>query len=174
MVSKLAFCSGIVRLGSALSVSSFRLSVASLFVVEKGSEVVVRRSRGPSTSRCALRASLRMTAITLRLPAAVGGFRQALGAAEEHEGDGLLGVHAVFGLVEDDGLRAVEDGVGDFRAAVRGQAVHEGGAGLRVAHELIVDLEGNEDGSAAGGLVLLAHGDADVGIDGVGAGGGLD
>src|SRR6202012_979942 len=75
---------------------------------------------------------------------------------------------------EGDGLRAVEARVGDFSATVRGQAVHKGGARLCVAHELVVDLEGNEDGSAAGGLVLLAHGDADVGVDGVGAGGGLD
>jgi len=36
------------------------------------------------------------------LAAAVRGFREALGAAEEHEGDGLLGVHTVFGLIEDD------------------------------------------------------------------------
>ncbi len=88
--------------------------------------------------------------------------------------DGLLGVHAVFGLVEDDGLRAVEDGIGDFGVAVRGQAVHEDGIGLRVGHQLFVDLEGLEDGRAAGGFVLQAHAGADVGVDGVGAGGGLD
>ena len=46
--------------------------------------------------------------------------------------DGFLRVHAVFGLVEDDGLRAVEDCVGDFGAAVCGEAVHEDGGGLRV------------------------------------------
>ena len=87
------------------------------------------------------------------LAAAVGGFRKALGAAEEHEGDGLLGVHAVFGLVEDDGLWAVEDGISNLRPAVCGQTVHEDRAGLCVGHQLIVDLEGNEDGRAACGLV---------------------
>ena len=37
-----------------------------------------------------------------------------------------------------------------------------------------VDLIGLEDGGAAGGFVLEAHGGADVGVDGVGAGDGLD
>ena len=103
--------------------------------------------------------------------AAVG---DALGSAEEHEQEGLLGVHAVFGLVEDDGLRAVEDGVGDFGVAVRGEAVHEDGVGLRVGHQRFVDLVGLEDGGALGGLVLEAHAGADVGVDGVGAGDGFD
>ncbi len=43
--------------------------------------------------------------------------------------DGFLGVQAVFGLVEDDRLRAVEDGVGDLGVAVGGEAVHEDGVG---------------------------------------------
>src|ERR1700722_17804837 len=54
----------------------------------------------------------------------------ALGAAEEHQRDGFLGVHAVFGLVEDDGLRTVEDSVRDLSTTVRGQTVHEDGRGL--------------------------------------------
>ena len=41
----------------------------------------------------------------------------AFRSSEEHKGDGFLGVHTVFGLVEDYGLGAVEDGVGDFGAA---------------------------------------------------------
>jgi len=60
----------------------------------------------------------------------------ALCAAEEHEHDGLLGVEAVFGLVEDYGLWTVEDGVGDFGAAVGGKAVHEGGGGLCEGHQV--------------------------------------
>ena len=106
--------------------------------------------------------------------AAAAGVGDALGAAEQHEDDGLLGVHAVFGLVEDDRLRAVEDGVGDLGVAVRGQAVHEDGVRLGVGHQLFVDLVGLEDGGALGGFVLEAHGGADVGVDGVGAGDGLD
>ena len=110
----------------------------------------------------------------LLVTAAVAAVGDALGSAEEHEEDGLLGVHAVFGLVEDDGLRAVEDRVGDFGVAVRGQAVHEDGVRLRVGHQRFVDLVGLEDGGALGGFVLEAHAGADVGVDGVGAGDGLD
>ena len=53
-----------------------------------------------------------------------------LAPPSKHEQDGFLGVHAVFGLVEDYGLGAVEDGVGDFGVAVGGEAVHEDGVGL--------------------------------------------
>ncbi len=83
-------------------------------------------------------------------------------------------MHAVFGLVEDDRLRAVEDCVGDFGVAMGGEAVHEDCIGLGVGHEGFVDLVGLEDGSALGGLVLEAHAGADVGVDGVGSGDGLD
>ena len=106
--------------------------------------------------------------------AALGGVGEALGSAQQGEEDGFLGVEAVFGLLEDYGLGAVEDGIGDFGVAVGGQAVHEDGVRLGVGHEGFVDLVGLEDGGAAGGLVLEAHGGADVGVDGVGAGDGLD
>ena len=56
---------------------------------------------------------------------------------------------------------------------VGGEAVHEDGGVLGVGHEGFVDLVGLEDGGAAGGFVLLAHGVDGVGVDGVGAGGGL-
>ena len=46
--------------------------------------------------------------------------------------------------------------------------------GCAWCHERFVDLEGLEDGRALGGFVLLAHAGADVGVDGVGAGDGLD
>ncbi len=106
--------------------------------------------------------------------APVAGVVDALGSAEEHEQESLLRVHAVLGLIEDDGLRTVEDGVGDFGVAVRREAVHEDGVGLRVGHERFVDLVGLEDGGALGGFMLEAHAGADVGVDGVGAGDGLD
>src|ERR1700733_11798743 len=102
------------------------------------------------------------------------GVVDALGSAEEHEEDGLLGVHAVFGLVEDDGLRAVEDRVGDFGVAMRGEAVHEDGVRLGVGHEGFVDLIGLEDWAALGGFGLEPHAGGDGGVDGVGSGYGFD
>jgi len=39
--------------------------------------------------------------------------------------DGLLHVHAIFGLVENERVRAIEDFRGDFQAAVRRKAVHK-------------------------------------------------
>ena len=45
---------------------------------------------------------------------------------------GLLGVEAVFGLLEDHGLRSVQHCVGDFGVAVGGEAVHEDGLLLGV------------------------------------------
>ena len=90
-------------------------------------------------------------------------------AAEQEQEQGFLRVHAVFGLVEDDGLRTVEHLVGDFGVAARGQAVHEHRVRLRFLHQGFVDLEGAEDGRALGGFMLHAHGDADIGIDSIGA-----
>ena len=40
--------------------------------------------------------------------------------------------------------------------------------GWAMAHEVGVDLVGGEEAGAGGGLVLLAHGGPDVGVDGVG------
>ena len=98
----------------------------------------------------------------------------ALGTAEQHQQQCLLRVHAIFGLIEDDGLRAVEHCVRDFGVAVRGEAVHEDGVGLGVRHQRFVDLVRLEDRRALGGLVLEAHAGADVGVDGVGSGDGLE
>ena len=43
----------------------------------------------------------------------------------------------VLGLVEDDRDPRLQDVFGDFLAAVRGQAVHEQGAGLGERHERV-------------------------------------
>jgi len=59
--------------------------------------------------------------------------------------DGLLHVHAVFGLFEHNGRRAVENFVGHFRAAVRRKTMHKEGAGCGLLHELAIDLVGLED-----------------------------
>ncbi len=121
------------------------------------------------------RCSIQLDGGTLAsLDASAAGVGDALGSSQEHKQDGLLGVHAVFGLVEDDRLRAVEDCVGDFGVAVRGEAVHEDCVGLGVGHQGFVDLVGLEDGGALGGFVLEAHAGADVGVDGVGSGDGFD
>ena len=95
---------------------------------------------------------------------------EALASAKEHQEQGFLGVEAVFGLIEDYGLGAVQHGVRDLCVAVGGEAVHEDGVGLGVGHEGLVDLVGLEDGGASGGLVLEAHGGADISVDGVGTG----
>src|SRR5689334_10720539 len=54
----------------------------------------------------------------------------------------LLRVEAVFGLVEHDRLRTVDHLIGDFLAAMGGQAVHEDGITLGQRHQLAVDLIG--------------------------------
>src|SRR6202035_2824945 len=46
-------------------------------------------------------------------------------STEERLQDCFLRVHAVFGLIEDHGLRSVENFRGDFRAAVRRKTVQE-------------------------------------------------
>ena len=77
-------------------------------------------------------------------------------AAEQQQQQCFLAMHAVFGLIEDDGLRAVEHFVGDFSIAARGQAVHEDRMGSGFTHQRFVHLEGSEDRLALGGLVLEA------------------
>lgn len=44
--------------------------------------------------------------------------------------DCLLRMKAIFGLMNDDRARAIEDFIGDFDVATYGQAVHEFGVGL--------------------------------------------
>ena len=81
--------------------------------------------------------------------------------------DGFLHVHPIFGLVEDDGLRAVENFGRNFEAAVRRKTVHENSFGRGHGHEFGVDLIGREDRSARFGFRLEAHTGPSVGIDGL-------
>ena len=53
--------------------------------------------------------------------------RDAFGSAQKHKDDCFLRMHAVLGLIEDDGLWTVQNCVGDFGPAMGGEAVHEGG-----------------------------------------------
>src|SRR5438045_7997660 len=77
-------------------------------------------------------------------------------------------MEAVFGLVEHDGVWAVDDAGRDFLAAMGGQAVHDDGVGLGGGQELVVNLVGQQAGFALGGLGFLAHGGPDVGVEDVG------
>src|SRR5215813_1348606 len=61
-------------------------------------------------------------------------------ASEQVEDDRLLGVQAIFGLIENDRLRAVEHLVGDLLATVRGQAMHDQRTRLREADDRVVEL----------------------------------
>ena len=54
--------------------------------------------------------------------------------------DRFLHVHAIFGLIENHGLRAIENFRSDFIAAMRGKAVHEDSVRRGERHELCVHL----------------------------------
>ena len=105
--------------------------------------------------------------------------------------DGLDGVHAVLGFVEDLGLGGLEDLVSDFHfgdteflgdlgadlgfgVVVGGQAVHEYGVGGGFGHDGGGDAVGLEKPDALfPDVVGFAHGNPDVGVDDVGAGDGF-
>jgi hypothetical protein len=59
----------------------------------------------------------------------------------------LLGVHAVVRLREEHRMRPVGHFIGDFLAAVGGQAVHDDGVRIGFSHQPGVDLVGREDRS---------------------------
>ena len=68
-----------------------------------------------------------------------------------------MGMHSILGLVPQHGARAVRDVIGDFLAAMRGQAVHHQYVGVAAGFEqCVVDLVGGEDQATLGGLGLLA------------------
>ena len=77
-------------------------------------------------------------------------------------------MHAVFGLVPDHRLRAVDDFGGDFFAPVRGQAVHEQGIGLGGGHHVGIDAPVGKGFAALFVFGLVAHAGPDIGGDQVG------
>ena len=100
-------------------------------------------------------------------------------------------MHAVLGLLEHDGLRAVKDLIGHFHGVavklfahlpadgglvvvVGGQAVHEHGGALGLRHQLGVDLIGGQGVDALlPDLDRLTHADPDVGVDDIRTGHGV-
>ena len=103
--------------------------------------------------------------------AAVG---DSFGTTEEHQQECFLSVHTVFGLVEDDGLRAVEHRVRYFGIAMGRQAVHEDCIGLSVCHQRFIDLIRLEDWCTLRGFMFEAHAGTDIGVDRVRTCDGLD
>ena len=77
--------------------------------------------------------------------------------------DAFLDVEAVFGLLENSGRVSFENVLGDFLAAVGGQAVKDDMAGSGLLEETGIDLIGSELGFLAG-LTLLTHGEPDIGV----------
>ncbi len=85
---------------------------------------------------------------------------------DEHETQQRpLRMQSVFGLVQHDGVRAVNHLVGDFLAAVGGEAVQDDDVVSGFVHQVFVDLELGEVSAAPNGLFLLAGADPDVGVD---------
>ncbi len=82
-------------------------------------------------------------------------------------------MQAVFRLVEHDGARRINHLIGDFQAAVSGEAVEEHGARLGVGHQIGVDLVRRKNGGARLGFAFLPHAGPDIGIDGLRAGNGF-
>ena len=89
-----------------------------------------------------------------------------MGVGESDE-DGFLGVQTVLGLVKDEIGVGFHDFLGDFFAAIGGQAVHDEGTGFGVSEEGGVDLPGTQDFDAFFGFFFLAHADPDIGVNGI-------
>src|SRR2546428_1559759 len=95
------------------------------------------------------------------------------GASQQLEDHGLLRVQPVLRLVEHDRAGAVQHAVGDLLAAMGRQAVHDQGRGLGEAQQPIAQLVARERLAALLALGLLPHAHPHVGVEHVGAGGGL-
>src|SRR6266851_1051884 len=89
--------------------------------------------------------------------------------SEQSVQDGLLHVHAIFGLIEGDGLRTVEHFGRDFQAAVRRKAVHEHGVRRSKRHQPGIYLIRLEHGVAHFLLGFEAHASPRIGVDRHGA-----
>ena len=57
-------------------------------------------------------------------------------------------MQAVFRLIEDYRVDRIDDLVGNFLAAMCGQAVHEQRIGFGELHQSAIHLEGGKDGGA--------------------------
>ena len=66
-------------------------------------------------------------------------------------------MEAIFRLVENTGLRAVNNLSSHFVSTVRRQAVQKDGVILGAGHSLSVDLIWQERGPAILAVILLAH-----------------
>ena len=76
---------------------------------------------------------------------------------------------AIFGLVPDNALWAVDDLGGDFFATVRRQAVHEEGFRGRLSHHVLINAPISEGLAAFFVFCLVAHARPDIGRDQVSA-----
>ena len=81
---------------------------------------------------------------------------------------GLLRVEAILGLVEHDRLRPIDDLVGDFLAAMRGQAVHHERVARGALEHRLVQLKFLEVAPPLRRFLLLAHRGPGVGVNDVG------
>ena len=82
-------------------------------------------------------------------------------------------MEAVFGLLENRVGVRFERLIGDFLAAVGRQAMHHERAGLRDLHEFVIDAVTSKLRDAISGFILLAHAHPHVGVEHVGARGGV-
>ena len=83
-------------------------------------------------------------------------------------------MQAIFRLIEHDRARRIHDLVGDFKAAMRRQAVQENGVRRGLHHQPVVHLIAARKVSSRFGLfVLLAHAGPDVRVNGLRAGDGF-
>ena len=103
-----------------------------------------------------------------RLDSASAIVGDSLGATEEHEQECFLSVHAVFCLIEDNGLWAVEHCVRYLSVSVGWQAVHEYRIGLSMRHQRLVDLIRLEDWCTLRGFMFEAHAGANICINCIG------
>ena len=85
---------------------------------------------------------------------------------------GLLGVHPVPCLREDQAGLALHDPGGDFLSPVRRQAVHEFRVRRSLCHQRFIHLEATEVAQTLGCLGFLAHAGPDIGVDDIGIGDG--
>ena len=90
----------------------------------------------------------------------------ALSCQQPYE-HGLLNVHPIGCLLDNCTLRAVDDFVGDFVAAMGRQAMKKGGFRVGFADQFTVDLVIGKRLNSFFFFRFLSHADPDVGVHGV-------